>query len=359
MFILTATYGDGAAPASANRFLERLSKLDAPAVPRFAVLGFGDRSFSHYCQFAEDIETALLARGWTSLLPLSTIDRQSSQSFSQWGVRIGRQIDAPLALTHTATRPKTQDLVLFERIDYGIAVQAATAVLRFGAPQAERHGPFGLLGGRARLPRFEAGDLVGILPPGSTIARYYSLASASRDGVLEICVRKQNGGLCSEFLHALEPGSRVEAFIRRNPDFRPFAGRAPVIMIGAGTGIAPLAGFIRHNTRHKPIHLYWGGRDPRSDFLYEGVLAEALSDRRLARVVTAFSRIVGGQYVQDKVRGDAETLRQLVGADAQIIVCGGKEMAEGVREAIDEALTPIGVTAIALKAKGKYLEDVY
>ncbi|MDB5529953.1 MAG: nitric oxide synthase [Devosia sp.] len=357
MFILTATYGDGGPPASANRFLARLAKLETPALS-FAVLGFGDRSFAHYCQFAADVETALVARGWSPFQPVGTIDRQSSQTFAQWGAATAARIGTQLHLVHTPARPRTTDLTLLTRVDYGVEVQAPTTVLRFGVAESARGGLFGLLGGR-RLLRFEAGDLVGILPPGSSIPRYYSLASSSRQGFLEICVRKLQGGACSEYLHALAPGSTIEAFVKPNPNFRPASGRTPVIMIGAGTGIAPLAGFIQGNTRHRPMHLYFGGRDPHSDFLYEDAMAAWLEDTRLTRLVTAFSRIVDGAYVQDRVREDAEQIRTLVARGAQIMVCGGIDMARGAREAIDEIISPLGENALTLKAKGRYLEDVY
>ncbi|UUZ57419.1 hypothetical protein LP419_40355 [Massilia sp. H-1] len=49
-------------------------------------------------------------------------------------------------------------------------------------------------------------------------------------------------------------------------------------MIGAGTGIGPLAGFIRNNTGRHPMYLYWGGRDPESDFLYQPELRNYLAD---------------------------------------------------------------------------------
>jgi len=38
--------------------------------------------------------------------------------------------------------------------------------------------------------------------------RFYSLASGSGNGVLEICVRKQPGGMCSTYLHGLRVGDR-------------------------------------------------------------------------------------------------------------------------------------------------------
>ncbi len=359
MFILAATYGDGAAPASANRFLARLENLRTPPALEFAVLGFGDRRFQHFCGFAAEVDAALLAKGWTQLQPIETIDRQSSQAFTQWAAATGARIGTPLKVTHTPPRPRTVALTLAGRVEYGREVQAPTAVLRFVAPGARRRGLLGWLDRRSGLPRFEAGDLVGILPPGSSVPRYYSLASGAREGFLEICVRKQQGGLCSEFLHALEPGDTIEAFVKTNPEFRPGRGKAPVIMIGAGTGIAPLVGFAWNNAGRRPMHLYWGGRDPQSDFLYEDNLAQCVEDKRLTRVVTAFSRIVDGGYVQDKVRADAEAIRALVGRGARIMVCGGRDMAQGVMEAVNDAILPLGADVASLKAAGRYLEDVY
>ena len=357
MLILTATYGDGAAPASANHFLARLDAAKGP-LP-VAVLGFGDRSFPHFCQFAEDVAGALRTKGWPVLLQLERIDRQSAQDFARWGKNLGGAIGTELTLTHIATPPKTVALELIARLDYGAEVQAPTAILRFAAPKADPSAKFWRRLRTPRLPRFDAGDLVGIVPPGSDLPRFYSLASANSDGVLEICVRKQPGGLCSSFLHELEPGSRIEAFVRKNPAFRPTRGRAPLILIGAGTGIGPLAGFIRHNADRRRVHLYWGGRDPASDFLYEDDMAKYLADRRLTRLNTAFSRVPGGGYVQDRIASDANELRDLIQRGAQVLVCGGRDMAAGVARALEAIIAPIGLELQTLKSTGRYVEDVY
>ena len=182
---------------------------------------------------------------------------------------------------------------------------------------------------------------------------------ANRDGVLEICVRKHPGGLCSSFLHELEPGVRIEAFIRKNPAFRPARGKAPLILIGAGTGIGPLAGFIRHNAGRRRVHLYWGGRDPASDFLYEGEMAKYLADRRLTRLNTVFSRVPGGGYVQDRIASDANELRDLIQRGAQVLVCGGRDMAAGVARSLEAIIAPMGLELQTLKSTGRYVEDVY
>ncbi len=358
MFILAATYGDGAAPATANAFLKRLA--ESPSAPDYpvAVLGFGDRQFPKFCQFADDVNEALAQDGWETLLPMDRIDRQSAQEFARWGDDVGAAMGINLDLVHSPERAKTNTLELLDRQDFGAEVQAPTTIFSFAVPQARQSSLWTRLFAR-RLPKFKAGDLVGILPPGSDMPRFYSLASASSEGVLEICVRKHPGGLCSEFLHGLRTGDRIDAFIKPNPDFRPAKGRAPVILVGAGTGIGPLAGFIRANRKARPMHLYFGGRDPKSDYLYEGEIKSWLQDKRLHTANLAFSRITDAAYVQNRITADAVALRALLADGAQIMVCGGRDMARGVMEAIDAALAPTGLNAAVLKAEGRYLEDVY
>ena len=360
LFILTATYGDGDAPSSASQFLARLGKVKAPPGLGFAVLGFGDQQFPRFCQFAKDVQAALLAQGWRRMLALETVDRQSTQAFARWGRAVSQLIGQELALQHTPRPPRTDAFELVDRVDYGEQVNAPTSILRF-APVA-RPGLGGrwqrLLGG-GRLPHFEVGDLAGVVPPGSAIPRFYSLASGSRDGVLEICVRKLPEGLCSQFLHGLKVGERMNAFIQLHPDFRPLSGEAPVILIGAGTGIGPLAGFIRNNTGKHPMYLYWGGRDPASDFLYEPELSRYLADGRLTQLHAAFSRVKDGEYVQDRVIDDAEQLRQLMANGGQILVCGSRGMAKSTLQALDQVLAPIHLDTQTLKAQGRYREDVF
>jgi sulfite reductase (NADPH) flavoprotein alpha-component len=345
LFILTATHGDGDAPASATQFLERLKQVGLkPGLP-FAVLGFGDRQFPRFCQYAHQVQDAMVQAGGSPLLGLETVNRQSSQEFARWGNALAAPLGHALPLNHTAQRPPTRQLALTERIAYGEAVNAPTHVLRFKAA--------------GKLPSFQAGDLVGIFAPGNPVPRFYSLASRSEDGVLEICVRKHEGGLCSGFLHDLKIGASVEAFIQPNPQFRPASGAHPVILIGAGTGIGPLAGFIRHNTAKHPMHLYWGGRNPASDFLYEPELNRYLADHRLTELRAAFSQVQDRSYVQDRLISDALALRALIENGAQVLVCGSREMAKGVMQALDNVLAPLHLSVLALKAQGRYREDVY
>ncbi len=345
VFILTATHGDGDAPATAAQFLTRLSKRGLkPGLP-FAVLGLGDRQFPNFCQFAHQVHDAMVTAGGLPLLALDTVNRRSSQEFARWGQNLGQVLGHELTLTHQHELPRTQQLQLAECVEYGEQVNAPTRVLRFTANGA--------------LPAFQAGDLVAIVPPGSPVPRFYSLASSTDDQMLEICVRKHEGGLCSAFLHSLSIGASIDVFIQPNPLFRPASGKHPVILIGAGTGIGPLAGFIRNNKARHPMHLYWGGRNPNSDFLYEPELNAYLADNRLTELRAAFSQVHDRSYVQDRLLSDALALRRLIEKGAQVLVCGSREMAKGVMQALDEVLAPLNLSVLILKSQGRYREDVY
>ncbi len=350
VFVLAATYGEGQAPAHAKDALERIAKLTASAVP-VTVLGFGDRQYPAFCAFAEALEQTLRARGWPALLPLECIHQQSSQQFTRWGQALAQALGEPLVLDYVPRVPPTTALTLVARQGYREHSDEPTAILRFAWPAQ---------GGGARLGHFAAGDLVGILAPGSAVPRYYSLASGSQDGFLEICVRLLPGGLCSTHLLGLQPGDSIAAFIRSNPGFALPRTRRPVLLIGAGTGVAPLAGFIRRNDRHTPMHLYFGGRDPAQDFYFGPEIQRWLGEGRLASVQTVFSRIPeGGGYVQDALRRDAERVRALLAQGALVRVCGSRAMAKGVAEALDAILAPLHLSVAQLKAKERYAEDVF
>ncbi|NCO88123.1 MAG: N-acetylglucosamine transferase [Rhodobacterales bacterium] len=353
--LLAATYGDGDAPASAKGFLDRLASLaQAPAAP-LAVLGFGDRSFPAFCAYAEAVAAAAAARGWPSLIGYDTVDRQSPQDFARWGRALGEAMGLTLELAHQPALPATETLTLSSRRDHGAEVQAPTAILRFALPQVSL---WQRLTGRG-FARFQAGDLLGILPEGASLPRFYSLASGEKDGFVEVVVRKHPGGLCSGQLMALEPGQGVRAFIRRNPGFHAGRDPAPLILIGAGTGVGPLAGFVRANSRRRPVQLYFGMRHPDSDFLYRDEFSQWQAAGQLDRLVTAVSRGARPHYVQDALRAEAAQVAEAIARGARVMVCGGRDMARGVSEALAEILAPRGLTPAMLKAEGRYVEDVY
>ena len=334
----------GPMPASAARFLSRVDHVNRVPV---AVLGFGDRSFPAYCGFAETVSARLADAGWQALTPLARIDRQSVRDFARWGEALGDALGLSLKLDHRIAVPEPAPLTLVKREGFGCGVGAPSAILRFEAAEG------------ATLPRFEAGDLLGVLAPGADAPRFYSLASSRRDGFVEIAVRRMPEGACSGYLNGLEPGDEIGAFVRPNPGFRAAKGRGPVLLVAAGCGVGPAVGLLRHLRPGRASELYFGIRHPRSDFLYRRETDAMLADGRLSRRIMAFSRFGELTRVQDRLRENADELARQIQAGGQVLICGSAAMARDVSQAFDEILQPCGRTVADLKAKGRYLEDVY
>ncbi|MCB9992433.1 MAG: PepSY domain-containing protein [Hyphomicrobiaceae bacterium] len=362
LFVLTSTYGDGDAPASAKTFLSKLAKaapVNHSGKPLdYLVLGFGDRSFAHFCAYAETVDQALEEAGLRRVLPFVTVDKQSSQQFAEWGRALSPVAGTPLTLHHVAETNKTRTFVLESRRDYGLEFQRPKSILRF-RPLAEEKTALQKFFARFRPDAWQAGDLVGITPPDGAFARYYSLASSATDGFVEICVSKLPGGQCSTYLTELKPGDTIEAFFRENTGFRAPSDDKPLILVGAGSGIAPLLGFIRANANHREVHLFWGGADPKYDFLYRDELMHYRQDGRLTGAQIAFSRGEKREYVQDRLRADARFVSGLIDKGARVMVCGGGDMARGVRDAFTEIVAPLGKSIDQLRADARYAEDVF
>lgn len=344
LLLLAATYGDGTPPTGASQFLDRLP--DYQGAKQFAVLGFGDKAFTAYCAFAIECQKALEVSGRKCLLAMGDINRRSAQAFTAWGHALAPKLGLDdLILDYTPPRPRTRQLELVEHENFIGYDGVASAILRFRAPK------------RRRLPRFQAGDLLGIVPPQDPIARLYSLASSKREGMVELCVASVEGGICSNYLLGLEPGDCIDAYIEHNPDFRP-ARRGSTIMIGAGTGIAPFAGMIRQN-RKQSMELFFGLRHPNHDFYYRSAIEQWQSDGRLTGFHPAFSRHDDRAYVQDRLRSADDIVAKHLREGATIMVCGSSHMARAVAEEIDTISASIGLSLAELRLCGRYLEDIY
>ena len=93
-----------------------------------------------------------------------------------------------------------------------------------------------------------------------------------------------------------------------------------------------------------------------------GLDLSTLSDpmaRYPAHLGLAFSQGAEGLYVQDRLRQDASALQTLFAQGAQVLVCGSKDMAAGVRAVLETLLAQRGSSVDDLRLQGRYREDVY
>jgi CDP-4-dehydro-6-deoxyglucose reductase, E3 len=145
-----------------------------------------------------------------------------------------------------------------------------------------------VIGLHLRLPvaeefNFEPGQYLDIMLPGGR-RRSFSIASPPHDSrLLELHVRRVVGGEFSERLFNEDARSgllRIEGPLGQFV-YRP--GVAPMLLVGGGTGLAPLLSILRHvveNGIEREMTLYWGVRGERD--LYAHATLEDLAGRSSA-----------------------------------------------------------------------------
>ncbi len=180
-------------------------------------------------------------------------------------------------------------------------------------------------------------------------------------------------GVASTFLaERVGETTTVPVYVHANDHFRlPADPDAPIIMVGAGTGIAPFRAFVETRQARGARGRNWlifGDRHFRTDFLYQ---REWLDYRRqgVLQIDVAFSRDGATKdYVQHRLLDRSRALYAWLEEGAHFYVCGdASRMAPDVHEALIEAVRrESGRTredAVAyvkeLQATGRYQRDVY
>ena len=227
-----------------------------------------------------------------------------------------------------------------------------------------------------------AEQLAGLLRP--LAPRLYSISSAPEEvgeevhltvGVLRY---EHNGisrtGAASDFLgERLEEEGSVRVFVEENPRFRlPENPDTPVIMIGAGTGVAPFRAFMQQRAANGDSGKNWlifGNQHFTQDFLYQTEWQGWAKDGLLNKYDFAWSRDQEEKiYVQHKIREEAAELWQWLQQGAHIYVCGdASRMAKDVEQALLDTIAEQGGLSADdadeyldnLRQEGRYQRDVY
>ncbi|MCJ1237385.1 hypothetical protein MMC14_005370 [Varicellaria rhodocarpa] len=154
---------------------------------------------------------------------------------------------------------------------------------------------------------------------------------------------------------------RVPMFrgLMANPLAREFVSDGPMLLIGAGVGVAPFRGFVQRRLKSancaNKVWVMQGVRDSLLDELYTGEWG--VEEDKVKKVVQ--SRRGEGKYVQEEVRNQADLVWFIINAlDGRVFVCGSsKGMGEGVEQAlIDVAMDKGNMNreqAVALWAQKK------
>lgn len=229
---------------------------------------------------------------------------------------------------------------------------------------------------------FTAQQLVEILR--SFPARLYSISSSQLAVGEEVHITvsrvryAKNGrerfGACSTYLaDQIEPDSLVSVFIEKNPAFKlPENEETPVILVGAGTGVAPYRAFLQHreaSNQKGKTWLFFGERRFGSDFLYQLEWQKLIKDGYLEKLDVAFSRDQEQKiYVQHRLIEKQKEIYEWLNKGASVYLCGDmKQMARDVQKALLQIFETVGGMSEQkaleflkkLKKEKRFQTDVY
>ncbi|MGV1036845.1 MAG: cytochrome P450 [Candidatus Nanopelagicales bacterium] len=220
--------------------------------------------------------------------------------------------------------------------------------------------------------------------------RTYSISSAPTSGsqrasltvgVLERPALAGSGtfhGICSTYLAELPSDAQFYMKVKRpGPGFAlPEEDTKPVIMICAGTGIAPFRGFLQQlgaahdsGASTPPVVLFRGCRRSDHDTIYGDEIDQWVEQGWL-QYFPAFSHEPGQdpQHVEDVMVEQADVLNPLLDADAKFLICGD---ADQFYRDIEQTMVKLRTTDSTatdsaaddwlqqLKANGRYVVDIW
>lgn len=203
-----------------------------------------------------------------------------------------------------------------------------------------------------RIPLVDFLHLVSPIQP-----RYYTISSSSSlypktihatVSITEYEVPGSNRafvGLCTGFLRTVQAGhSKMRVFVRPSTFRLPKSLRNPILLIGPGTGIAPMRALLqersyllKQNAGKEQVgecRLFFGCKYSGYDYLYQEELAHYKEQKVLDELHLAFSREEGKKvYVQTLLKSPEvakQIINNLFNEDGYVFVCGATAMGNDV-----------------------------
>lgn len=162
-------------------------------------------------------------------------------------------------------------------------------------------------------------------------------------------------GVCTRYITSLRPGQQINIGLQQGYlDVQSSEMEVPVVMIGPGTGVAPMRSMIYQRLawaegsnlrsfchRLEGDMLFFGCRSEVADYFFRSEWDD-LSTKENLCVITAFSRDQSKprQYVQDQIRANAgKVFEALVLRNGKVYICGSSgNMPKAVRESLIDVL---------------------
>jgi sulfite reductase (NADPH) flavoprotein alpha-component len=421
LFIVSTT-GEGDAPDNAASFVRKVMSIGAtPSLRalRYGVLALGDRNYRDFCAFGHVIDGWLRDRRAQSLFDLIEVNNGDPAALRSWQERLSSlavglgddalvplsrvrwnlrkrillnpgstgnpafhvylEPDDPAALNWRAgdiaeIRPQHPQAVVTAwlhllSLDGDAVVECDGELMKLSEAMATRTLPAIDDTLRGRSPQ----SLVDSFDP--LRSRKYSISSLPADGQIELLVRQARYpdasssegvgpglGLASGWLtHHAVPGASISVRLCTNRSFHAPSDDRPLILVGAGTGLAGLRAHLKHRAErgHCRNWLIFGERSAAHDTFHADEIAQWQADGVLERLDQLWSRDGGEyRYVHDAIRGSAAHLQQWIEDGASIYVCGSAQrMGQTVHAALVDIL---GQTRVReLREAGRYRRDVY
>ncbi|EXJ56269.1 uncharacterized protein A1O5_12725 [Cladophialophora psammophila CBS 110553] len=206
--------------------------------------------------------------------------------------------------------------------------------------------------------------------------RNYSISSSPLQDPTKVSITysvvgagTSHAGVATNYLKNLQPGSRAQLMIKKShASFHlPLDTKAPIIMICAGTGLAPFVGFVQE--RAARIAASGGNRDAFGEALLfigcryhdkdrlHGKQIDEWAEQGAVKVFYAFSRepehSEGCKHVQERLWRERDTTSKLFSEGARTYICGSGALGKGVAD----VAAKIAIEAAKRKGKEMTHED--
>ncbi|SNZ00814.1 PepSY domain-containing protein [Flagellimonas pacifica] len=320
LIVFTATYGLGDPPSNASGFLTKLNGEKQLNTLRYTVVGFGSLAYPDFCKFAYEVDKALgNTDGFNQLLPITTINDGSVESFDQW-------------VFEWSNRNKVSIDIPKEKL-WANTNGAKSFLVKQKTKPNDSDNTFLIALEPKGKQSFVSGDLLAIYPENDYRERLYSIGKMNRQAHLSVKLHEL--GLGSSYLNKLQENQSIKARVITNSTFHFPKKASKVVMIANGTGIAPFLGMLHENKRKLETHLFWGGRTKDSYGLYGENLEQLLEHGKLNNINICYSQEGAKEYVQHKISKNQDLITKTLDTQGVIMICGSLAMQNEVMDILE------------------------